>query len=191
MNSAMIDLETLSLQPDAAVLSAGVAIFNEDKVIDTAGWSMDLEDVHGRIDMATLKWWMDPERDAARPASFGGKLKAFNFGFELKSFLAMHNPQEYWANDPEFDLVVLKQWWLRQNARAGGGIPHMGDSPLGGNAYRMSRSYRTIIAECERLGIDTSEFKGIYVAHDSLEDAASQARAVIAARKAIMAGRIY
>jgi hypothetical protein len=135
--------------------------------------------------MNTLKWWMDPARDGARPFSFGGTLKPFTLGFELKTFLAKHNPEEYWANDPSFDYVVLRQWWRRQNARAVVGVPHLGDYPLGPDAYRKERSYRTIMAECERLGFDTKDFKGTYIAHDPVEDAASQARAVIAARQVI------
>jgi hypothetical protein len=185
----MIDLETLSTQPDAAILSAGVAIFNDSEVIDTCGWSLDLANVNGHIDPATLKWWMHEDRDAARPFSFRGTHKPFTFGYELKTFLAKHNPEEYWANDPEFDLVILRQWWRRQNAVATGEVPGLGEDPLGDRGYRKSRSYRTIIAECQRLGFDTSDLQGIYVAHDPVEDAASQARAVIKARQMIGGAR--
>lgn len=188
----MIDLETLSLANDAAVLAIGVAIFDESQVIDTRGWAIDLSDVTGHIDMNTLKWWMHPDRDAARPASFGGNLKPFTVGFELKTFLAEHDPKEYWANDPEFDFVVLRNWWSRTNQRSGVTYPSMGEDPLAGSSrdpgYRKSRSYRTIIAECERLGFDTNNLKGSYVAHDAVEDAAAQARAVIAARALIISG---
>lgn len=191
MNSCMIDLETLSLQPDAAILSIGVAVFNERQVIDTIGWAIDLANVTGHVDMRTLKWWLHPDRDAARPASFGGAYKPFTVGFELKSFLAKHDPQEYWANDPEFDLVVLRSWWSRTNKESGSAYPSMGEDPLvANNGYKKSRSYRTIIAECERLGHDTQFLKGCYVAHDAVEDAAAQARAVIGARKLIALGEI-
>jgi len=187
VNSAMLDLETLSLEPDAAVLSVGVAIFTETEVIDTIGWALDLAEVDGHIDMNTLKWWMHPDRDAARDASFKGTYHAATVGFELKTFLAKHDPKEYWANDPEFDLVVLKSWWKRQNARAAANSRRfsLGDYPLGDGGYKLSRSYRTIIAEAERLGFDVSSLKGSYVAHDPVEDAAAQARAVIAARQMI------
>ena len=190
MISAMIDLETLSTQPDAAVLSIGVAIFDTSRVTDSIGWAISLEDVHGDVDMNTLKWWLHPDRDPAREFSFTGTYKPFTVGFELKTFLAKHNPQEYWANDPEFDLVVLRQWWKRQNARSSENTrsPHMGEDPMGRTGYRMSRSYRTIIAECVRLGYDTEDLKGSYVAHNPIEDAVSQARAVIAARKMIAGG---
>jgi exodeoxyribonuclease VIII len=186
MVSCMLDLETLSLRPDAAVIAIGAAIFDEQKVLHSEGWSLDLATVNGHVDMETLAWWLR-QSDEAREAAFGGMLTPFNAAFGLKTFLAQHNPQEYWANDPEFDFVILKQWWARQNslALADSRQLHIGDYPLGGKTYLMSRSYRTIIAEAERLGYDTQFFRGMYVAHNPVDDAVSQARAVIEARRCI------
>jgi len=189
MNSLMLDLETLSTEPDAAVLSVGVAIFDETSVIEAVGWAFDLELVHGHIDMQTLKWWMDSKRDNARAFSFSGSCLPFTMACELKTLLTKHNPQEYWANDPEFDLVVFKQWWRRQNSRASPGVPLLGDYPFGGRAYQLSRSYRTIMAECVRCGFSIENLKGRYVAHDPIEDASAQARAVIEARALIKGQR--
>jgi hypothetical protein len=185
----MIDLETLSLEPEAAVLSMGIAIFDESQVIDTIGWAIDLTKINGHIDMRTLAWWMEDGKDAARNFSFTGKYAPFTVAFELKAYLAKHNPQEFWANDPEFDLVVLKQWWKRHNANAIHGEQALGDYPLGGTGYKLSRSFRTIMSECERLGFDTKSFARPYIAHNPVDDAASQARVVIEARRLIGGGR--
>lgn len=186
MKSAMIDLETLSLQPDAAVVSIGVAIFDEENVIHVESWALAPSSIHGHMDPQTIAWWMHEDRDAARQATFGGNIAGFTAGFGFKTLLAMHNVEEVWANDPEFDLVVLKQWWQRQNSNIHTPpVPHLGDWPIN---YRHSRSFRTIMAECARLGHDTKDLRGFYTAHEAGEDAAAQARAVIGARKLIAKG---
>lgn len=185
---AMFDLETLSLQPDAAVVSIGVAIFDDEQVLHVESWALGPEEIHGHIDPATVAWWMHEDRDGARQATFGGKSYCFNAGYALKTLLAEHNVAEVWANDPDYDLVVLKSWWNRYNSMTRySQVPrlHLGDWPI---KYWRHRSYRTIMGECAKLGHDTKELKGFYVAHDAGEDAAAQARAVIAARKLIASG---
>ena len=182
MNHAMIDCETLSLEPTACVISIGVAIFNDSEVIDSDGWAIDPRWWHGHIDPGTVAWWADPDRDGARELSFTGKHTDFDAAFYLKTFLAKHNADEMWANDPEFDMVVLKQWWKRigYNQVPGRAAQTAGDFPM---HYKKSRSYRTINAEAQRLGHDTRAHWGNCIAHNPVEDAVSQARVVVAARK--------
>ena len=189
MNSAMIDLETLSLEPDAAVVSIGVAIFNNEEVIAVQSWELAPDHIHGHVDPATVAWWMHEDRDGARQATFGGKHSSFTAGYELKTLLAQHNVSEVWANDPDFDLVVLKSWWKRHNDSVSSAkvMPNLGDWPI---KFWSHRSFRTIMSEAQRLGHDTSGLKGFYVAHDAGEDAAAQARAVIGARKLLDMGQI-
>ncbi len=185
MNHAMIDTETLSLRYDAAVISIGVAIFNDTEVIASDGWAIEPRYWHGHLDPETIRWWAHPDRDGAREYSFSGKLTDFSAAFHLKTFLAQHNAQEMWANDPEFDMVVLKSWWGRiGQTKVGNAIqPLPGAYPL---PYKMSRSYRTINAEAQRLGHDTRQFWGDdVIAHNPVDDAVSQARVVIGARKLI------
>jgi hypothetical protein len=174
MNHAMLDLETLSTRNDACILSIGVAIFNDTEVIDSEGWAIHSKFWHGHVDMDTLAWWLHPDRDAARDFSFQGKLEDFTVAFQLKTFLARHNVVEYWANSPQFDVVILQSWWKR--------LKDVGEFPI---HYRMPRDMRTLVAEAERLGHDPKSFAGTYVAHNPVDDAVSQARVVIAARKLI------
>ena len=181
MNHAMIDLETLSLDPNAAVISVGIAIFNDEQVVESNGWAINPRWWHGHIEPTTIAWWAHADRDASREFSFAGNMDDFGVAFQLKTFLAQHNAEEIWANDPEFDLVVLKQWWKRIG-KVDPTRPLPGDWPLN---YKKSRSFRTIIAEAERMGHDMSNARGMYVAHNPIDDAVSQARAVIEARKLI------
>jgi hypothetical protein len=177
MNSAMIDIETLSLNPEAAVLSIGVAIFNEKEVIASDGWAADIANLSGEVNLKTVAWWMQPQCDAAREFSWTGKLSETSLAFQLKSYLAGYNMDnnehaEVWANDPHFDYVILKQWWQRVMKEA--------TFPI---HYRSPCSYKTLMREAGRLGHDTKQFRGVYVAHNPIEDAVSQARCVIGARQ--------
>ena len=182
INHAMIDLETLSTESDACVISIGVAIFTDKEVTQSDGWAIRPDYWHGRIDGSTVAWWADVERDGAREFSFKGKHSDFGAAFALKTFLAQYNVQEVWAKDPHFDYVILKNWWTRIGVvKVEGHLqPHPGDFPI---SYRQPRSYRTIVGEAERMGHEVEESRGIFVAHNPVEDAVSQARVVVEARK--------
>jgi hypothetical protein len=167
------------------VLSIGVAIFNETEIVATDGWAIDLAaDVGGHVDWGTVKWWM--EQDAmVRAFSWGGQMSAYTVAFNFKTFIAQHNPTEFWSKDPHFDHVILENWWRRVNESVRtwdgrGTAPFLiGDFPIG---YRQPRAYRTLVGEAKDLGYDAEEERGIYAAHNPIDDAAQQARAVIAAR---------
>ena len=66
-----IDCETLSLRPNAVVVSIGWCLFEFDGTINAAGViypSMDEQLALGRdVDISTVQWWMKQE-DAARDA---------------------------------------------------------------------------------------------------------------------------
>ena len=172
MINAMIDLETLSTRYNAAVISIGVAIFNDEKVLDSVGWALEPKSVHGRIDPDTVFWWMH-QSDAAREYSFTGKYQAATAAFELKTLLAKWNVREVWSKDPHFDHVILSEWWDR--------VGNVGVFPID---YRDPRSFRTLEAEALRAGFGPDEWQQFnYVAHNPVDDAVTQARAVIKMRQ--------
>lgn len=184
MPNLMIDLETFSTRSDAKVLSIGVALFDDNEVLKTEGWAIDLgNDIGGHVDWQTVKWWLD--QDAfVREFSLGGKLANCTAAFGLKTFIAENNPTEFWSKDPHFDHVILENWWRRVNETASkGSYPAgftVGDFPI---CYTQPRAYRTLVGEATDLGFDPSHERGVYAAHNPIDDAAQQARVVIAARK--------
>lgn len=171
----MLDIETLSTRNYAAIISIGLVKFDQNGVIDSAGWALDLSKVSGHIDPATVGWWMQ-QNEAAREFSFKGTEDPVTVAQHIKQFLT--GCDEVWANDPDFDLVILKSWWQ--------GLENVGPWPV---KYDAGRAFRTIKAEAKACGI---EYKSAYdgkVAHNPIDDAAAQARAVIMIRKALRAGR--
>jgi exodeoxyribonuclease VIII len=169
MNHAMIDLETLATSPDACIISIGVAIFNDSDVVDTKGWAIAPKHWHGKIDPQTIAWWIKQSSDA-KAASFEGTISDFTAAFELKTFLAQHDVREVWAKSPQFDVVILESWWKR--------LKDVGDFPI---HYRSPRDVRTIEAEAIRQGYTKDMWAEYnYVAHNPVDDAAVQARQVIA-----------
>lgn len=181
MNHAMIDLETLSTQYDAAVVSIGVAIFNNDLIVASEGWALEPGSVHGHIDPKTVMWWMQ-QADAARAFSFTGTMMDSSVAFALKTLLAQHDVKEVWSKSPHFDHVVLENWWRRINDRTiAPRNMHVGDFPV---HYRAPRDYRTLEAETIRMGFDSQEWAQYnFVAHNPVDDAVTQARAVIKMRQ--------
>lgn len=180
MKSVMIDIETLSARKDATVISFGVAAFDDAKVLETAGWALDFKHLlPGHVDPSTVKWWSE-QSAPARAYSFGGGVQPLDAALGLITFLQRHGGDELWANDPTFDVVIMRNWWdeLRKTTR-------LGDFP---SHYRQERSFRTISAEARRLGHSLDHaWKTDFVAHNPVDDAATQARAVILARK-LMSG---
>src|SRR5579872_6912418 len=110
MKRVMVDIETLSTHKDAAVLSIGVAMFDDDQVIDTAGWSIDMKKITGHINPATVQWWMQ-QSENAKSYSFCGDLSPDSVATFLQSYL--QTADEVWANDPDFDMIILQNWWER------------------------------------------------------------------------------
>lgn len=175
MISAMLDLETLSTRNDAAIISIGLVKFDANGVIDSAGWALDKSKITGHIDVGTVVWWMD-QNEAARDFSFRGKEDPVAVSHQVAAFLK--GCDEVWANDPDFDHVILKSWWAR--------LLTPGPFPI---HHRAARSFRTLMAEARACGIDTEAAYQHTVAHNPIDDAAAQARAVIMVRKALRAGR--
>jgi hypothetical protein len=173
----MVDIETLGTSPDAAIISLGMAAFNDSELIATAGLAIRPADWHGDIDPSTVHWWMQQSAEA-RMFSFNGTGTAADAALQLHHFIQQYGGEETWANDPSFDIVKLRQWWGRQNLAA--------PFPI---HYRTERSLRTIIALAKELHIVLPGSAG--TAHNPIDDAANQARTVLAARTGLRAGRIY
>ena len=105
----MLDIETLGIEPGAAILSIGACTFDTDGVGETFEVSVDIESCQERgltIDADTLQWWLDQD-EAARDVLTGGVPLATALS-ELRDFLDTNDADELWANSPKFDMAHLE-----------------------------------------------------------------------------------
>lgn len=167
----MLDLETLSSQPDAAIISIGACTFRTDgtstpaadrKLFCTAVDMASAQRTGGHIDARTVLWWLQ-QSDAARAAAVGGgnppdittALAAFRSW--LTALASENNGVRVWGNGAGFDNVVLRRAYERLNLEA----------PW---AFYQDRCYRTLKnlrpdVVMERMG----------TAHSALDDSVTQA----------------
>lgn len=161
----MLDLETASLEPNAAILQIGAVVFSGPEssaefntYVSLA--SCEAEGMH--VSQATLDWW-DRQNPQLRARVFGGTtpiadaLESFHEwveSLERKYGTAAH----LWSNGADFDLPILKSAYQI-----------FGEYPFN---FRNHRCYRTISALDESL---KKKFVNP-LAHDALDDALYQAK---------------
>lgn len=177
MKRGMIDIETLSSQSDACVISIGLVGFDDSEILFRDSFAIHLDDWHGHIDPRTVKWWMDqgPEAQAfsfRNPEPLYTKQAVTRFGEFSFNFCR----DEVWANGPQFDLVVLRNWWRRCTG--------LDSFPIHYRAYRDCRTVWTA-ARARNVDVDEAWRRAGIVPHDPLSDAESQAIAVQIALKGL------
>jgi len=194
----MIDLETLSTRDDAAVISIGVVVFDEISLVDSLHLPLTMEKLSGHLDPRTIEWWMEQSKEAQLASFAGERMLPHMAAFKLWELVDKYQTKTFWANDPHFDYVILRNWWRRYREDAPFTAPIGVDLqpvinvafPFG---YNTPRSYRTIVALARQQGFDNAmydEAKGTYVAHNAMEDAAAQARVVLACEKWLSGARL-
>lgn len=161
----MLDLETLGVGPDAAIISIGATRFDIDQESTCNGFyeKIDLTSAlkHGSFAPSTIQWWMQ-QSDAARQSAFsGGKpleqaLSAFNHYVTPYGSLL----EGVWGNGATFDNVVIRS-----------AFRSCGINPAW--SFRLDRCYRTVINLIPKHL--QPEFIRSGVSHNALDDAITQA----------------
>ena len=114
MDNVMIDLETLSTAPDAAILSIGAVAF--DPFTGELGEEFHLRVEFknavesGRCDTNTLKWWIGQESEAGKDVTSGTKTSTEVLE-EFKAFLP--DNAVVWGNGATFDISILEHAFMR------------------------------------------------------------------------------
>lgn len=165
----MVDLETLSVQPDAAVLSIGACAFDMlDKDEDitevfSANVSLESNVEHGRhISADTLLWWFKQSPEAQEATFHAPTISLPQALMKLTQWIngLRPMPTHVWARDPDFDIVILRQAYAAISS----------EFPF---KYWTSRSVRTIV-ELAYPNHDEPKFSG-GVKHSAVDDAVYQA----------------
>lgn len=164
---AMLDLETLSTSPDAAIADIGVVLF--DVASSTLGptWTaaINLDSAvrtGGRMDTDTVMWWMQQDKEPRMRIARGGGLPIETALEELATWLEQRTVEpEIWSNGANFDGVILRQAYERV------GI----ECPW---AWWNERCYRTVAKLYPEIQIERRGTK-----HIALDDAIDQARHLV------------
>jgi DNA polymerase III epsilon subunit-like protein len=155
----MLDIETLGLEPGAAILSIGAVRFDagtvdaDDEFLRSVSLA-SCEQYGLEIDAETLTWWLD--QDAAAQAQLTGGSDLHGVLREFSVWL--DGAEEIWANSPAFDCVHLEHAYGEVALE----VPW---------EYYQRRDYRTL-SGLEL--VDEPEHSG--TEHDALDDAVQQAR---------------
>lgn len=105
----MVDIETLSTRPNAAIISIAAIPFSAEKgtyspdqfYVEIGG---DLYPNNFHIDPKTIAWW--ERQSIARPT---GNETPNDSLQHFQEYLIQQAPIYLWANSPSFDLVILKE----------------------------------------------------------------------------------
>ena len=166
----MLDLETLSAEPNAPIVQVGAVAFN----IRTGEIGPSLK-INVRPDfektppsLSTVRWWITKEEDARQSlgASIDTGLLPATMCAELTNWLNANAEIDFelWAMPPEFDVVILANTFRSV------------DWPLLPWRYNRTRCLRTLEA---LAGCGPQDRVKAIVKHDAAADAIAQAKTAI------------
>lgn len=118
MNNVMIDIETTGTGHHSALISIAAAVFNlltgeiyaEEYI--RINWKEDCEVCGGKIDPATMEWWLKRSAEArAELITSDNQLPPDDALMRIFEFIQKHCDEEpvyVWAKSPSFDLSLIK-----------------------------------------------------------------------------------
>ncbi len=182
--SMMVDVETMSADPSAAIASIGWCFFDDESVSPPVTQHVDLDSCIRAgltVEGTTMSWWMR-QSEQARTAFVNGQLKALSLEEALnrleRDFLSTCTSQgKVWSHGANFDVPILEHAFFR--------------------AYRRKPVWKFWNVRCTRTLFDLAGGKietfggprtGVY--HEAGDDAAYQARAVQNALRALRGPRV-
>lgn len=164
----MLDIETLSQDPKAAVISIGAVIFNNTGIKHSMKVNIKPESAKAFgmvISEDTVDWWLKQSPEA-RAAALEKNVRA-DFGLgEFVKWIKLHNPDYVWAHGVTFDIVILEHAFKCVSL----------DCPW---KYWQIMDCRTVL---NMFGVNTKDLHATANSthHDAVDDARIQAEALIA-----------
>jgi hypothetical protein len=112
----MIDIETLSLAPDAFVTQVGLAVGNiyTHEIIETRCWWLGEAGQAGRRkDTDTIIWWMNqaPEVRASVFDMSAPRIDPRDLFDEFKTYVEAFPEATVWGSPAMFDMAILTSLW--------------------------------------------------------------------------------
>lgn len=112
----MIDIETMGVTPDAPICSIGACIFDLHEVGKITSEfettiSLESNELSGRhVQSGTLIWWLKQSKEAQAALLSGAQAQLRQALKQFRMWAQDVKPsvQRVWANDPDFDVVILR-----------------------------------------------------------------------------------
>jgi len=165
----MLDLETWGTGPYSMIIMIGACVFDpyaeppaDDVITERFEVAVDPKSYQGRVDAATVEWWMDPEREPARAAWLKMRRESIytaldGFSDWLRSIADNSSDVRVWGNGAGFDNALLRQAYEALKR----------DAPWG---FRHDRCFRTL-----RSLLTDEDLQYLGTQHTALADAENQA----------------
>lgn len=176
MDDLMLDLETLSTSPNAAVTQIGACFF--DRKTGDIGDTFSVKCIpnfrHYDVDFSTVKWWTQ-QSEEARQSVFSDD--AIDINAAVLKFAMFLDKQDLgkdfrvWAMPSTFDVVIMEHAFKTEGLNVRW-------------RYNAARDVRTVL---EIAGFGKEDRVLPEVAHDALSDAVAQAKTVAKAFEKINA----
>lgn len=167
MRRVMVDLETLAIDPRAAIVSIGAVTFDENGPNgDNVFYSVvETPFLQKRVVSAdTIKWWSEQSEDAQRVFRMDGRVSLTSSLGAFNKWLGDMTMTEIWAGPSHFDIPIL-------------------ETALREYGYEVKWSHRnvrclsTLTKLCEQLGVkDGGDAVRRVMHHNALDDARFQAQ---------------
>lgn len=178
MNNIMLDIETLGVESDSAILSIGAVLFDiKTGALGTTFYkiiSLDSSLKFGRVEGNTLKWWITQSPRAKEIFNSRDAVTLESALNDFSEFVSQVENVCVWGNGSSFDNVILKNAYNKLSM------------PVPWN-FRNDRDVRTIIALTQDILNINSKNEVVMdgVTHNALDDAIYQAKYVHSAFKSL------
>jgi hypothetical protein len=157
----MLDLETLSTQPDAAVFEVALVPFGvEGPDLGDALHVLFVPET-GHIDVSTVKWWLKHAEVCRLPDASMSERDAVN---RIRSWLSQRSEYTLWGMPASFDCIILEQLLKRH----------------GEHLYINFRQWRDVRTLREQAGWPETKPPEGHISHHALHDAVRQIHTVLA-----------
>lgn len=168
----MIDFETLSTMPNAAVLSLGAVAFTSEQVLmPTFYTNIDGDDCIKKglhVQQSTVDWWEKQSQEAKDALKTAPVRDLYDAMAEFSQWVRTIRGRFIWGNGADFDNPILRSCYNTLDADA----PF---KPYNGRCYRTIKNIPGMPPMEQRLGTH----------HNAVDDAMSQALHLIEMNKVI------